>query len=158
MSAQRSPVSFSKARWVACLAALLALPAYAVDIKLTSAWMRPADAGSDARAYVDIVSDTPLRLTGATTPVARRVDLVVVKRTDGTDPGKVVRTLDVPAGTPVRLAYKGSHLRLVGVKKPLANGTPVPVTLAFRDKAGKRYTAVADIQVHGLVHLSAPVN
>jgi hypothetical protein len=144
-------------RWVVLLAALLALPACAADIKLTSAWMRPANAGSDARAYVDILSDTPLRLVGATTPLARKVDLVVVQRTDGTDPGKVVKTLDVAAGTPLRLAYKGSHLRLVGVKKPLVNGTPVPVTLQFRDKAGKRYTAVADVQVHGLVHLPAGV-
>jgi copper(I)-binding protein len=143
---------------MAGLAAMLALPAWAVDIELTSAWMRPADPGSDARAYVDILSDTPLRLTGATTPLARRVDLVVVQRTDGTDPGRTVKSLDVTAGRPLRLAYKGSHLRLVGVKKPLVNGTPVPVTLQFRDKAGKRYSAVADIQVHGLVHLPAGVN
>jgi hypothetical protein len=147
-----------KARLALLFAALLALPAYAVDIKTTSAWMRPAEAGADASAYVDIVSDTPLRLTGATTPVARKVQLVVVQRTDGTDPGKVVKSLDVAAGTPLRLAYKGSHLRLLGVKKPLVNGTPVPLTLQFRDKAGKRYTAVADVQVHGLVHLAAPVN
>lgn len=143
---------------LACLAALLALPAYAVDIKLDSAWMRPAEAGSDARAYVDIVSDTPLRLTGATTPLARKVEFVVVRRTDGTDPGKVVKALDVTPGTPLRLAYKGSHLRLVGVKKPLTNGTPVPVTLQFRDKSGRRYTALADIRVHGLVHVPEPVH
>ena len=145
-------------RWIVLVAALLALPAYAVDIKLNSAWMRPADAGSSARAYVDIVSDTPLRLTGAATPLARKVELVVVGRTDGTDPGKVVKALDVAPGTPLRLAYKGSHLRLVGVKKPLTNGAPVPVTLQFRDRSGRRYTAVADIRVHGLVQAPEPLH
>lgn len=143
-------------RWLLLLALAIALPAHAVDIELSSAWMRPAEAGSDARAYVDILSDAPLRLTGATTPVARKVELVVVQRTDGSDPGKVVKTIDVAAGTPLRLAYKGSHLRLVGVRKPLVNGTPVPVTLQFRDKAGKRHSAVADVQVHGLVAARTP--
>ena len=143
---------------VACFATLLALPAHAVDIALSSAWMRPADPGETARAYVDIRSDAPLQLVGASTPLARRVEIVVVERTEGSDPGKVVRTLAVPAGAPLRLAYKGSHLRLVGVRKPLVNGTPVPITLQFRDKAGKRYTAVADVQVHGLVHVPAGVN
>ncbi|HTI48326.1 MAG TPA: copper chaperone PCu(A)C [Casimicrobiaceae bacterium] len=143
---------------VACIATLLALPAYAVDIALSSAWMRPADPGEAASAYVDIRSDAPLQLVGASTPLARKVEIVVVERTDGTDPGKVVKVLAVPAGAPLRLAYKGSHLRLVGVKKPLVNGTPVPVTLRFRDKAGKRYTAVADVQVHGLVHVPGGVN
>jgi copper(I)-binding protein len=140
-------------RFLVLLAAVIALPAHAVDIRLTSAWMRPAAPGQSAPAYVDIVSDTPLRLTGATTPAARKVELVVVRRTDGTDPGKVVKGLDVAAGTPLRLAYKGNHLRLVGVREPLVNGTPVPVTLQFRDKAGRRYAAVADVKVHGLVTL-----
>jgi copper(I)-binding protein len=139
-------------------AALFALPAGAVDIKVSSAWMRPAQTGTDASAYVDILSDTPLRLVGATTPLARKVELVAVGRTDGTDPGKVVKAMAVPGGAPLRLAYKGSHLRLVGIRKPLANGAPVPVTLQFVDKTGKRYSAVADIRVHGLVHLPAAVN
>ena len=40
------------------VAALLCASAHAADIKLSSAWMRPAPAGSNARAYVDIASDT----------------------------------------------------------------------------------------------------
>lgn len=124
--------------------------ALAADIKLTSAWMRPAAAGSDARAYVDIASDAALTLVGATSPVARRVDLVRVTRYDGTDPGKVVTRMAVEAGTPTRLAYKGSHLRLVGVRGALLPGKTVPITLQFRDAAGKRSTAQADVLVHGV--------
>ena len=63
---------------VACIATLLALPAYAVDIALSSAWMRPADPGEAASAYVDIRSDAPLQLVGASTPLARKVEIVVV--------------------------------------------------------------------------------
>jgi copper(I)-binding protein len=133
------------------LAALLAAPAQAVDIRLSSAWMRPAAAGSDARAYVDIHSDAPLTLVGASTPLARKVAIVVVRKTDGLDPGKVVRRLPVSAGTPTRLAYKGNHLLLAGVRRDIANGTPVPLTLEFRDAAGKRYEARTDLRVRGLL-------
>ena len=135
-----------------CAIGLLALgtPALAAEIKLTSAWMRPAAAGSDARAYVDVASEAPLTLVGATSPVARRVELVRVTRYDGTDPGKVVTRMAVQAGTPTRLAYKGSHLRLVGVRSHLLPGKTVPITLQFRDAAGKRLTAQADVLVHGV--------
>ena len=132
------------------VAALLCASAHAADIKLSSAWMRPAPAGSNARAYVDIASDTPLTLVGATTPIARKVEIVQVLKFDGTDPGKVVGKLAVEPGTPTRLAYKGSHLRLVGVRRDVTLGAPVPVTLQFRDRAGKRVTAPADLQVRGV--------
>jgi hypothetical protein len=134
----------------ATLLCAFATSASAGDIKLTSMWMRPAEKGSDAKAYVDIASDVPLTLIGATTPVARKVELVELRKYDGTDPGRVVTRIRVEPGTPTRLAYKGSHLRLLGVRQDLVPGAPVPVTLVFRDKAGKRVTAQADIRVHGV--------
>ena len=134
----------------AALFCALAASAAAADIKLTSMWMRPAEKGSVARAYVDIASDAPLTLVAATTPVARRVELVQLRKYDGSDPGTVVKRMAVEPGKPMRLAYKGSHLRLVGVRQDLVPGAPVPVTLVFRDAAGKRVTALADIRVHGV--------
>ena len=77
------------------------------------------------------------------------------RRYDGTDPGKVVPKMTVEPGKPTRLAYKGSHLRLVGVREHLLPGKTVPITLQFRDAAGKRVTAQADVLVHG-VALSMP--
>jgi copper(I)-binding protein len=141
----------------ATLLLVFALPAWAVDIQLKSAWMRPAAAGDDARAYVDIVSDAPLRLVGATTPAARRVQLVLVTNTDGTDPGKVVKSMPIAAGTPTRLAYKGSHLRLVGVRHDIVpGGPPVAVSLRFTDDKGKRHDAKMDVVVRGLVVPHSP--
>ena len=135
----------------AAFALVAATAAHAAQIELRTAWMRPAVAGSDAAAYVDIVSDTALTLVGATSPVARRVDIVMVERPDGEDPGRAVRSLPVTAGTPTRLAYKGNHLRLRGLKEDVLNGRPVPVTLAFRDARGRRYRARTDVQVRGLL-------
>jgi len=149
VSTRRKPV-IARSLVVALLAAAACGAAHAAEIKLTSAWMRPAPAGADARVYVDIASDTPLTLVGASTPVARKVEIVQVTRFDGTDPGKVVGRMAVEPGTPTRLAYKGSHLRLVKVRRDLTLGPPIPVTLEFRDRAGKRVTAQADVQVRGV--------
>jgi copper(I)-binding protein len=140
---------------LAALALCAAGIGQAADIRLHTPWMRPAAEGQDGRAYLDIESDTPLTLTGASTTLARKVEVVVVRKTDGLDPGKVVRALPVAAGT-TRLAYKGNHLRLVGMRDTVANGRLVPVTLHFRDRAGKRYDATADVQVRGLLAPHAP--
>ena len=145
------------ARWVATLlvagAALAAGPATgaAAEIRLSAPWMRPAAAGSDARAYLDIASDRPVTLVGASSPMARSVEIRVVEETDGVDPGKAVKSLAVVPGTPTRLAYKGNHLLLRGLKKAADNATPVPVVLTFRDAQGRRSTAEANLQVRGIV-------
>jgi len=142
-------------RWLAMLvmaaAAIAAVPPAAAEIRLTSPWMRPAAAGGDARAYVDIASDEPVTLVGASSPLARSVQIRVVQDTDGVDPGKPVKSLPVVPGTPTRLAYKGNHLLLRGVRNALANATTVPVVLTFRDAKGRRLTAQASIQVRGIV-------
>ena len=44
----------------ACVTLCAVTGAHAVTIELKNSWMRPAAAGSLARVYVDIASDTPL--------------------------------------------------------------------------------------------------
>ena len=133
------------------LAGVLASATAVADIRLITPWMRPAAAGSDARAYVDIASDEPVTLVGATSPLARSVEIRIVTDTDGVDPGKAVKSLAVVPGTPTRLAFKGNHLLLRKLKHPVANATPVPVVLTFRDAKGKRVTAETSLQVRGIV-------
>ena len=57
--------------------------ASAGDVTLKTAWLRPAAAGMpEALAYVDIVSETELELVGASTPFAKKVELVLVTMKD----------------------------------------------------------------------------
>lgn len=125
--------------------------AQAVTIELKNSWMRPAAAGSIARVYVDIISDTELTLVGAASTNARKAELVKVGKLDGSDEGSIVKSMPVAANEPTRLAYHGSYVRLIEIKKDLPNGAPVSVTLQFRDKTGKRYTATTAVQVRGIV-------
>jgi copper(I)-binding protein len=64
---------------------------------------------------------------------------------------KVVASMPVPAGKTTRLAYLGSHLRLVDINTALANGNAVPITLAFKSPDGKQVTAQFDARVRGLL-------
>ena len=126
--------------------------AQAGEVTLKTAWLRPAAAGmADAQAYVDIVSESDLVLVGASTPFARKVELVLVTMKDNPPEVKVVTSIPVPAGKTTRLAYRGSHLRLVEITKSFGNGTVVPMTLAFKSADGKDVTATIDAQVRGLL-------
>ena len=42
------------------------------------------------------------------------------------------------------------HLRLVGVKRTVNNGDPVPITLRFVDAKGKRFDVESYVTVRGL--------
>ncbi len=127
-------------------------PAGAADIVLRNAWMRPAPAGAEsARVYVDIQSDVAVDLAGATTPIARKVEIVRTGTIGDPATEKVVPTYAVPARTAVRLAYRGDHLRLVGLTRDASNGEPVPLVLVFTDAAGKRTEASVEVTVRGLL-------
>ena len=150
MTATRAPTQWVRAVLTVCVL-MVATTAAAGDVTLKTAWMRPAGAGTEAQIYVDIVSDTDLVLVGASTPVAKKIELIEVTIPGEPSDGKVVSSMPVPGGKMTRLAYRGSHLRLVEVTKDLGNGTLVPVTLAFKNPEGKTMTAKFEAQVRGLL-------
>jgi periplasmic copper chaperone A len=143
----------SRLRAIAATSALIAAAgALAGEVTLKSAWLRPAAAGMvEAQAYVDIVSEADLELVGASTPFAKKVELVLVAMNNEPPEPKVVATLPVPAGKTTRLAYRGSHLRLVEITKSFGNGSTVPLTLAFKSRDGKDVSATVDAEVRGLL-------
>ena len=150
MTANGAPTPGLRAALAGC-ALMVATTVAAGDVTLKTAWMRPAGSGTDAQIYVDIVSDTDLVLVGASTPLAKKIELIEVTVPGEPSEGRVVSSMPVPGGKMTRLAYRGSHLRLVEITKDLANGTLVPVTLAFKNPEGKTMTAKFEAQVRGLL-------
>ena len=135
----------------ACALAFASVAA-AAQVSLSSVWMRPAVAGAEsARVYVDIKSDANVDLVGASSPLAKKVEIVKVKTIGDPATESVVKKFAVPGGTTTRLAYLGDHLRLVGVKRSVNNGDPVPITLRFVDAKGKRFEVESYVTVRGLV-------
>lgn len=73
-----------------------------------------------------------LRLTGAETDVAGRVELHNVIMDGGVMRMRPVEVgLDIPAGQTVELRPGGYHIMLLQLRRPLRAGETIPVTLRF---------------------------
>ena len=144
----------NKLEWSIALAlATLALPAAAVDIELRNAWARPMAKGYPvARVYLDIRSDTALKLVGATSPVAASVALVSagIKPDGRHETPTEVRAIDVAAGAETRLALHGDFLELRDVREDGTTGATIPLRLDFVDAAGKHHAAETAAVVRGI--------
>jgi copper(I)-binding protein len=73
------------------------------------------------------------RLLSATSPVAAEVQLHTMTMDNGVMRMRQVKDgIVIPAGQTVSLKPGGLHIMFMGLKRPLAKGTKVPVTLRFQ--------------------------
>ena len=127
---------------VVAVALALAIPAGAglahmakgEGFRVIHPWTEPAAAGQATKAYPTLVStsDGELALTGVSSEVAERVEIVV--------DGETVDRLAVPAGT--TLGADRFHLRLVGLNRDLVDGGHYTATLRFADGRTEEITMV----------------
>lgn len=84
------------------------------------------------------------RIIGASSPAAARVELHTMAHEGGVMKMREVTGLEVPAKKRVELRSGGSHLMLVGLRKPLVKGQRVPLTLHF-ERGGDLHV---ELEVH----------
>lgn len=126
------PILLAAALSIAASAAFAA-PA---DIRIAGAWSRPSAAGMNGAGYLTLtnVGRTPQVLTGAESPLARKVEIHQTSMAGGvmrmTRQDAGVR---IPPGGSALFAPGGDHLMLFGLKKTLKSGERLPVTLVFAD-------------------------
>ena len=142
---------------LAAMVAALVTASIAADaraqVRLANAWLRPAAMGQKAtQVYLDIRASEPLSLVGASATIARGAELVLLERPDP-DPEnlKVVSAIPVPVGRETRLAYLGSHIRLLDLNRALMPGERIAIELTFADQAGRRQVVTTQALVRGLV-------
>ena len=88
-------------------------------------------------AYMRITnSGAPDRLVAAASPAARAVELHASLQEAGVSKMQRVDAVPVAADAPAELAPGGHHLMLIGLARPLEDGTTIPLTLTF-EKAGE---------------------
>ena len=138
---------------VAALLACLVASAEAADITVKNAWTRPARSGTAANGvYVDIVTNVPLRLVGATSPAAKSVAIVLVDlKPDGTSVDNVVKEVAIPGGKETRFAYNGNRLDLRDISDNLLPGVLVPMTLQFIEGPNNRQDVDIQVLVRGVI-------
>jgi len=99
-------------------------------VGVTGAWARPGDAVSAAYMHIANEGDHPLRLTGAHTDAGMAElhqsvmenDVMRMQRVDG---------IDIAPGETVALEPGGYHIMIMNLRRPLAEGDLVPLTLEF---------------------------
>jgi periplasmic copper chaperone A len=114
------------------------LPSLADDsgkgIEIHDAWMREAMVDHPAAAYVTIENkgDAPDRLLFITGPAVNHVDIHRSERSpEGLTQMTPLDSLDVPAGSTVRLEPGETHLMVYGFEQPLKRGTTLFLVLHF---------------------------
>lgn len=121
-------------KWVIYLGTLLlSSNIYAADIEIMQAWTRASAPGIDSAAVdLQLRSKQAISLIGAKTAVANSTELHVMQEEHGVMTMREIKSIPLPAGTLVSFSASGTHLMLIGLKKPLKAGTNVPLTLIFR--------------------------
>jgi hypothetical protein len=111
-------------------------------VEVQNAWARatPAKAENGA-AYLTLKSDDADRLTGISTPVAKKAELHKMTMEGTVVKMRQVAGIDLPAGQPVTLKPGAMHIMLVGLTAPLKVGQSFPLTLHF-EKAGAQVVNV----------------
>jgi iron complex outermembrane receptor protein len=102
-------------------------------------WSRPTPPGvTNAVAYFTLLNWGEIEdaLVAASSPVAERVEFHQTTVTEGIARMRPLQEVAVAPGRTVKIEPGGIHLMLVGLRRPLVSGAPVPLTLEFR-RAGK---------------------
>ncbi len=137
----------SKLSLLGLIAALLAAPALA-QVTVTDAWVRGTVTGQKATgAFMNLTSATDATLVGASSPVAKVVEVHEMAMDNGVMKMRAIPKLALPAGKTVDLKPGGYHVMLMDLTQPLKDGETVPVTLIFADKDGKRTTQDVKVPV-----------
>lgn len=114
-----------------------------LDVK--DVWARDTVGGSaNAAVFMTITSPAADRLVSASTPAARKTDLMTMEGASSAMQMAYVNGIDIPANTPVSLNPMGLHVWLSGLNQPLKAGETFPLTLRF-EKAGERQVVVSII-------------
>lgn len=128
---------------ITLLAALGAGSVSAAGPEVSNAWVRGTVAGQKATgAFMDIKSVEGATLVGAASALGV-TQVHEMSMDGGVMRMREVKKLDLPAGQTVSLKPGGYHVMLMDLKKPLAKGEVVPITLKIQGKDGK----VSDMEV-----------
>jgi periplasmic copper chaperone A len=134
---------FSRLGFVAALLAAASIAACAqaakTSIVIEDPYARATPAGAlSGVVYMTLENKTNAadRLTGASSDVAAQVQIHEMSMVNGVmQMRQIADGLPIPAGESVALKPGGYHVMLIGLRKQLAAGETLPLTLTF-EKAG----------------------
>jgi copper(I)-binding protein len=121
------------------------------SLKISGAWSPATPAGAAVGAGYMTISNgggAAVRLTGGESAAAQRVEVHAMSMEGGVMRMRPIEGgLEIPAGGAVELKPGGMHLMLIGLKRPLAAGESVALTLTF--STGERIDAPLEVRAIG---------
>ena len=115
-------------------------------LEVNDVWTRASPGSTtNAAVFMTISSETADRLIGASTPVAKKTDLMTMERGNGAMGMHYLEAIEIPAGEPVSLNAGGLHVWLADLIQPLRAGQTFPLVLEF-ENAGERRVIVSIIE------------
>lgn len=122
----------------AAVAAMIAFPCAAADIRVSDAFLRASPKMAQSGAGFLTITNSGAqddRLIAAAAAVSKKVELHTHVRDGDVMMMRRVDFIAVPAGGRAELKPGGDHVMFMGLHAPLTEGDTVPVTLTF-EKAG----------------------
>lgn len=133
------------------LSCLFALPAVAADLEVKDPWVRGTVTAQKATgAFMQLSSKGGATLVGVASPAAGVVELHEMTMEGNVMKMRALPRLDIKAGETVELKPGSYHVMLIGLKKPLAKGDVVPITLKVEGKDKKVETVDVKAEVRDL--------
>lgn len=140
-----APLSTFAAPLLAAALATLACGAHA-QVAVSNAWVRATVPGQHATGmFGTFTAQQDSTLVSASSPVAGTVEVHEMKMEGDVMKMRAIPALPLPAGQAVALKPGSYHVMLMGLKKPLPDGSSVPIKLVLEDAQNKRSTV--DIKV-----------
>jgi copper(I)-binding protein len=102
-------------------------------LKIEHPWSRATPPGASVGAGFMVITNSGKAdaLVSVSSPVAERVELHSSREEGGVMKMRKLTRLEIPAGGTVRFEPGALHLMLVGLERPLVEGSRVPLTLQF---------------------------
>lgn len=140
-------------RFTVLLAGLaLGAVAHAGDVQVDGAWVRATPPGRDAASvFMYIASKQDATLRGASSPVAKTVEMRTMEHKGGMMKTLTLDSIPLPAGKRVDMtSIHGYHLTLTGLTAPLEAGGTVPLTLDVEMPGKQRVTVGMQAEIRPL--------
>ncbi len=133
------------------LAGLFAGAAAAADLDVANPWVRGTVAAQKATgAFMQLSSKGGVSVVGAASPAAGNVEIHEMSMAGNVMKMRAVPRVEVPAGTPLEFRPGSYHVMLIDLKKPLAKGDIVPITLKVEGRDKKVETVEVQAEVRDL--------
>jgi periplasmic copper chaperone A len=135
------------------LSLVLAASALAAQAQVTAknAWVRATvPAQKTTGAFMTLVSSEDVKVVGASSPVAAKVELHSSMSMGGVMQMHAMDSIALPTGKAVELKPGGMHVMLIGLKRQMKEGERVPIALAIEKKGGARERIEIDAAVRPL--------